>query len=155
MNDSFKGPGWCKSYQDGTQYGATDFEIEKKIKSWIKSQNHSITAVSLRDKQGKFAKIEGEGNFWQSDTFRAPVRAGETVKSEMLTRRIEKQITDKDKFMIVEESILSTKITFKESKSKVLSSIKQHELGKEYIGKWLILELKDTGISYYLSENRI
>lgn len=158
--DPFKGPGWCKFYADGSQYYATDPELRRKAKSWRNSSPDNIVMVMIRDKQLNSVRIQGTGEFWQSDTQMAHYSPNNTVPGVTVTRRIMKKINEHDKAILVRRNGVETFAQFHSSvpapnpvNSETLFPLDPNT----HVGMWFVIESDvATGqADYYLSPERV
>jgi len=82
---------WVKYFADGTKYAGDDSDPST---SWRRSRNEDIVAVELIH-DGCLLKIEGPGEYWQSDLIEVVYPSGAPT---YLERRIQKRIDAEDKF---------------------------------------------------------
>lgn len=159
--DPFKGPGWSKFYANGSMYYATDPELRRKAKSWRKSSQQDIVMVMVRDKKYNTLRIQGTGEYWQSDTQVAQFVLGRTVPGVTIKRRIEKRIDTHDKAVLIRTK---TKEAFAQFLSSVPMPPPQESPDvlfvidpNEHIGLWFILEcdVESGKFDYYLSPQKV
>lgn len=129
--------GWIKLFADGTDEIGSDEYISKKLASWSKGRLEDMTGVELHH-NGTVVILEGTGSFWQSDDLIA--RMSQNGRSQLITRRIQKQIQDDDMWLLTDHCP-----NFYRYSVASYRNIQHPFSGKMRIlaqrGKWLTLEL--------------
>ena len=123
--------GWMKFYSDGTHYSGEDSLVHTGKASWRKSSLRNIIRVFVAH-NGFTLIINGPGEYWQSDTCRSIYPGG----TQLLTRRIQRQIESTDKFFQVNQNYGKLEVSFncQELVGKLCP------IAPEQIGQWLTLE---------------
>jgi hypothetical protein len=144
---------WIKFYSDGSQYIGDDVSIRRKEKSWTKSRNGGIIAVSFVHLD-QCLRIEGPGEFWQSDTFEAVIGS---KRSQLVARRIERQITKSDGVILIhrDKDILTATVQGSLSLHHPLD--KTYIVMDDFINQWLVLEMdtRTKELRHYFSVTKI
>lgn len=132
---------WRKIFYNPLNTGTTSIE---EPASWSRTPLDCMYGCDLIE-QNKTLSIRGYGNYWQSDTFISVLRRSQIVK-----RRIEKQIDQPYGFILLNTNIL--KVTFLKEEYDIpnLDFTKQ-------LNQWLILELDLVSGQkhWYISKDKI
>lgn len=157
MNSKFTSKnGWTKHFIDGTSLEGLDEDIPSGKCSWRNSKLNLMNRCNLVHEKDSI-EICGEGDYWQSDTLMCFVSIGETSPPTWVTRRIEKRITKKDKYLItqrLENNLLRLNITDDNNLKNIEDMIL---IRKDQIGQWAIVELdvQSSIKKWYLSKEKI
>lgn len=144
---------WIKFYKDGSRYIGDDVGVMRREKSWTKSLNENIIAVSLCH-QDQMIHIEGLGKFWQSDTFEADMATG---RSQLVARRIERQIQVPDGVILIHKDSNCLTATIQNNYVLDRPVWRQFIVMEDYIGEWLVLEMDilNNKLKYYFSKKKV
>lgn len=139
---------WVKQYLDGTNYTGTDEAVVRGEASWRRSRNTGIASVSLYH-NGAEMKIDGPGEFWQSDTYEAMFP--DPGPSRIIKRRIMRMLQPSDMYFTYTICRNGVHVNFdKKTREGRLQLIPQREYGK-----WFVLELDtrsgEIGYAYWRS----
>lgn len=140
---------WIKEFIDGTKYVATDKEVAAGRVSWKNSRQDGIVAVSL-EHCGKLLRIEGLGEYWQSDQMffdfsdRFP---------KCTARRIQRKVKPQDLFMGFlegEDRLVVRFSTTPDGRGYV-------PVPQEWLNQWAVLEVSTVSLKtkYYFSVDKI
>jgi hypothetical protein len=144
---------WTKYFLDGTSYTGEDNLVSQKKASWTKSQNRNIVAVSL-EHEFFFFRINGLGDFWQSDTFESSCFG----VTNIVARRIQKQITPKDHYLVITNQDRKTCV------ASFYTLVPPHidywnivPLQERHVGQWLTIEydLQKSCLTHFFSKEKI
>jgi len=130
--------GWVKTYLDEFKIIGSDKDVKAKKVSWKRTPLSNLKRVELFH-DNYYIAINGLGSFHQSDDFDVSFLSSE---SKLVSRRIEKKISKKDRYVVYEadEKTLKTWVT-KSLKEVSLTNKNYTEIPESFIGYWLILEL--------------
>lgn len=157
---------WTKYYFNGSRYVGTDDEVFLGKASWSRSFNENIIAVEL-EHNGFILKIEGAGDYWQSDTFQYCMSDG---RQKILKRRIQKRVDGKDGAIAFKRSHCGKTAVFytnieaygNENDSKKRKEMLENlelwlPIQKRWIGKWFVFEyeLRTGQTAHYFSDVKI
>lgn len=139
--------GWTKYFTDGTKIFCSD---DSNI-SWRNTKLDALSKVSVQDGICNIS-ISGTGDYWISDDFIVPVSRTGTFVGKRIYRRVEKFITDNDKFYSVEETGNFYHLIFSSIEEQSMKPVPD-----TWKNQWLVLELdlsKKT-FKHFLSKEKI
>ncbi len=140
--------GWTKYCLDGSRIKGTDIAIKAKAASWRASDGMPLVAVEL-ETHGRILKIEGLGDYWQSDKFEASQLFPEP---KIISRKISRLISDQDVFFSIKDQDIFFTVSFLNH----INNGRSKKIPRDWLGKWFNLELdvKTRTIKWYLSEKK-
>jgi len=140
MNSEWKENGWVKVFTDGKKEYGWDNLVKLRQASWSKGRLDKILLVTLKDKDYQVT-IQGEGNYWQSDTFEAKI----FTKGKRTNRTIYRQIKANDIYVKFHQSDKALYVDF-----NIYGDI---PLKLEWVDKWFALTItEDSKILWNIVE---
>jgi len=151
--------GWIKFFADGGKLQGLDRDIPSKRCSWSHSQLHSMVGCRLLH-DGVTIEIQGAGEYHQSDTLTVIMKLEQTVRPQWDTRRIQKKILPKDRFLVVRKPTKHHMLLEVRASNPIenLDNIEDILMFKEEeIGQWLVAEVEVDGLTkkWFLSKEKI
>lgn len=139
---------WVKKFISDKEIG-TDKDIKLKKASWSNGRLDNMVGAELHH-NSQHLYISGIGNYWQSDTYEV-LMYNSTPK--LVSRRIEKQITNQDlyfKYIIGPNKLEMTFNTVLNIAGKLV------KIESDWINKWLVAEMdvNTHHLKYYISDKR-
>lgn len=150
--------GWIKYFSDSSRLLGDDNSVDKKLVSWRRDQNKPMVAGSVSQSYKDVtitAEIRGPGLYWCSDDLIAPMARNSNVTGTRVARRIEKRLSEEDKFLMISHGPVSLIVSTVVDLSLPLA--RTIPLPKNSENNWLIVELdlKTRDLFWYISEVRI
>jgi hypothetical protein len=141
--------GWTKYFTDGTKEEGSDEDVRDRKASWSKGRLQDICCLETWH-QDVGLSIKGTGSFWQSDDWEVIFLQS---TPSIILRRIEKQIHETDKCIIIEKSNspLRVSVEFKDSFEAGGIPLEDKQ------GQWFVIELdlEQKAIRTYFTEEKI
>ena len=139
--------GWVKHFIDGTIEHGSDLLVEQRLASWSRGRLDGIDHVEVWY-GGRFVSLQGQGEFWQSDTFEARVLAN---SSTLIKRTISKKLNDKDHWVVLffngPENIVGAKIV-SEVNLPMAHVFTQIQIKREWVGEWFSMDLESGKVNW-------
>jgi len=159
MSRMFRDNGWIKSFVDKTNLVGLDKDVPSGKCSWRRSRLEGMTSCVLNHGH-KMIAIQGDGEYWQSDTLSAVMSIGVTNEPVWQVRRLQRKIDQRDLFIIAQQSFNKLTIDVKQHPYDVrkLHTTHTSQLVKaEDIGKWITvtIDVQRGNLDWHLSEERI
>jgi len=148
--------GWTKYFENGDSYVGSDELIAKRLASWTNSPSENLRVVDM-DHDGCLITIHGEGEYWQSDRFRAVYPSDCPV---LLGRTIQKRILDTDTVMYIhrmKDSLLTIYLGDEIPDDK--DNLEKVHIHPKLIDHWLVLAIDLRGEQpkphFFFSKERV
>lgn len=141
---------WLKRFADGSEIRGTDRAVALRIASWSRSRLDGMVGVEL-EQHGFVLRIDGPGDFWQSDSYEA-VFPG--PGSTLIKRQIQRRIGETDTHFRCAVGDGAATVVFN---GGLLEGGKWVPIRPSMRGQWLILEydVRTRKARYYLRGSRI
>lgn len=131
--------GWTKYYSNDTNLVGSDLDVEQELVSWSESSLDNMIACDLSHND-YFLKINGIGNYWQSDDYILDLSQPSGSPGTRICRRLQKQIDASEQYAkLIQHSVDKNfeVITYNEEQQDINGIVELATL----TGKWLTLEI--------------
>jgi len=151
--------GWTKYFIDSTSENGSDKLIEAGKASWRRGRLDGMVAADISN--GKVTVSIGSpavGQFWQSDTF-----ISSNVGTKCIERRVERYISKEDfeanlyiyiRKKGIEASVLLVPFIAKPSELHSAGFEQYCAITRDLVGQWIIAELNDKEVSFYITKDK-
>ena len=144
---------WKKYFADNTELVGTDRDVARGLATWSRSRLSDMVAAETVY-EDKILRIQGPGEYWQSDGYEA-IFPG--PGSRMTRRRIERRIEPDDGFFFYTSDSHKTVVAFTNLAGVLYPLGQPIPIPLRWCGTWMILEydIKLGKTHYYTRSTRL